>query len=115
MNFIYSKIWNQLNAGLPDHWFYSNYDNMRIVMNLYDNLIEYLKPDSEYRFSVCNNWPFSNYENEFSNEILKDEPLRSNNMRNPCYDSILNNHYIYKWHFYKNNILEKTKYVGKYF
>jgi hypothetical protein len=102
MNCIYSAFWNQINAGVSDHWYYSNSNNMDKVSNIFLKVIDYLKKDSEYCKTMLNGWIDSNEEDEFSNEFLKS--TKSDNKKKYPEHYCLNNHCLYKWHFYKNNL-----------
>ena len=56
MNNVYSAYWDQINAGLSDHWFYSNSKNMNIVTGLYDHVVNYLQQGSDYCDIMMNGW-----------------------------------------------------------
>jgi len=83
MNSVYSAYWDQINAGLSDHWFYGNSDNMNVVSSMYDDVIEYLSKDSEYIEAMMGGCFDTNAEDWFSNEFLKnkDENGRSGKIR----------------------------------
>jgi len=111
-NLVYCKTWNQLNSGMTEHWFYSSYENIKLICELYDDLFEYLMDDSDYfKKLFVEGWPISNTHNEFSNEILKPINERSTNLVIGNILCILNHHYIYKYHLYKKNLLEKCKFI----
>jgi hypothetical protein len=104
MTKLHCAFWDQFNHGIPDHWFYSNSANMTLIGKLYDFVFDYYKKNSDYTNSCLNGWIESNNEDEFSNEMLKPKPEQSKNLlkwpRHLCID----NHKLYKWHIYKNNI-----------
>ena len=102
MNNVYSAYWDQINAGLSDHWFYSNSKNMNIVTGLYDHVVNYLQQGSDYCDIMMNGWIDSNADDEFSNEFLKDK--KTENLHSYPEHYCLNNHCLYKWHFHKNNL-----------
>ena len=119
MSYIYTAVWKQLNAGLAEHWFYSNKPNIEKISLLYNFIIDYLKEGSCY-ITACNNgWPISNANDEFSNEILKHPHDRSMKLHIPGMGGpnsnniggVLNNHYLYKWFFIDTGLLEITKYI----
>ncbi len=72
-------LFNQLNAGLPDMWFYLNLKALFQMQFIYD---EYLKiitsANSEYKKLLTNGWPFSEFYNledtndfrQFSNVLI---------------------------------------------
>lgn len=110
-DFIYSYHWNQLNAGLAEQWFYCDYNNMKIICNLYKKLKFYLKENSDYFYNLMNGWPISNLNDEFSNEIQKDENDRCKNLLIANDYCVLNHHYLYKYHLWKNNLLQKCRFI----
>jgi hypothetical protein len=107
MNKIYQSNWNQTNAGSSDHWYYSNSKNLDIIGRLYNELKNYLTPNSEYTKWCKEGWPISNQNDEFSDEIFKKE--RCKNLRVMVNDNtiLVNNHALYKYHFIKNNMWEE--------
>lgn len=109
MEYLYSAFWNQLNHGFADHWFYSNSKNMDLVSLLYDKACEYYDTNSSYVKAVLEGWPDSNKNNEFSNEITKE---------NKCTDLItfpkwgcIDNHKLYKWYFMDSGLYNKCRFV----
>jgi len=107
MNFIYSAMWDQLNAGPACMWFYSNSNNMKLLSMAYDAaLYDYFKPGSEYEKKVTTGWPDSlHYDGgfydlaQFSNEKLKpyrDSRYPISGMRYPKWQCV-NIHLLYKW------------------
>jgi len=105
MNCVYSAFWDQINAGLSDHWFYSNSKNIDTVSCIYDKVIEYLNKDSDYVKEMTTGMFDTNKNDWFSNEFLKD--IKTNNLHQYEDHYTLNNHCLYKWHFYKNNLWNK--------
>ena len=102
MSSVYSAYWNQMNAGISDHWFYGSSKNIDTVCDLRNNVIDYLKKDSEYCKIMMNGWIDSNSHDEFSNEFMRDTKSSSPVQYPEHY--CLNNHCLYKWHFYKNDL-----------
>lgn len=118
MSYIYTKDWEQKNAGFMDLWLYSNFENMKKICNLYDYFIEYLTPGHQYSKWLIGDegWPYSKEGDEFSNEIDLPEEKRSKIRRKHIYEwdgssAKLNSHYFYKCHALMNNIYEKIKYL----
>ena len=109
MTAIYSAYWDQINAGLSDHWFYSNPANIDVVCNLYDKTIDYLKKDSDYMKEMMNGCFDTNKNDWFSNEFLKEEAQKTTDLHPYVENYCLNNHCLYKWHLYKNNLWTKDK------
>ena len=102
MTKLHCAFWDQFNHGIPDHWFYSNSANMKVIGDLYDFAFGYYQTDSDYVHSCLNGWIESNSEDEFSNEMLKE--TKSEKLvtwpRHMCID----NHKLYKWHINKNKL-----------
>ncbi len=107
MNKIYQADWNQTNAGSSDHWYYGCSSDIDMVGELYNNLEEYLTPESEYTKWCLQGWPISNSVNEFSCELFKDK--RAKNLRKLVTGKtvLVNNHALYKYHFIKNKMWEQ--------
>ncbi len=114
LNSIYSAYWDQINAGISDHWFYGNSKDIDTVCNIYKHTVNYLKEDSEYCTTMKNGWIDSDDNNEFSNEFLKNYKKTDNLKKYPDH-YCLNNHCLYKWHFYQNDFwnLNKCKFLNK--
>tara|TARA_R100000152_G_C6782181_1_gene218843 strand:- start:10652 stop:11476 length:825 start_codon:yes stop_codon:yes gene_type:complete len=110
MNYVYAADWNQHNWGYPDHWFYSSSENMDLVATAYDKVLEYYQPDSEYTKSVTTGWIDSNKDDQFSNEIYKEN--KSKNL--VCFPKwqCIDNHKFYKWFFYDVGLYSKTKFLN---
>lgn len=111
MNFVYSAYWDQLNHGYADHWFYSNSKNISIVADLYHDVFTYYQTNSEYVKSVTEGWPESNPEHQFSNECLKPEKYQSKKLKFWEKSNCIDNHKLYKWHFMKTGLHQKSKFV----
>jgi len=118
MSNMYSAMWNQINAGMADQWFYSNSENMDNFIGMYDKLSEYLTPGSEYEQAVMDGWFDSNSFNhpsedprQFTNETLKAESEKSTAlMEYPRWECV-NNHIIHKWFLKDVGLYEKCKYL----
>ncbi len=113
MTAVYSAYWDQINAGLSDHWFYSNSQNIDTVMEIRQFVLDYLKEGSEYCNTMLTGWPDSNSNKEFSNEFLQEvkAPHKVKYPEHYC----LNNHCLYKWHFIKNGLwnVNSCKFLNK--
>jgi hypothetical protein len=107
MDSVYSAYWNQINAGLSDHWFYGNSHNISIICNLFDHVLNYLSKDSEYINEMMKGCFDTNRDDWFSNEFFKTK--KTKNLYKYKENYCLNNHCLYKWHFYKNNLWNKNK------
>ena len=121
MTQIYSAMWDQLNAGYADQWFYSNSNNMRLLSMAYDAaLFAYFKKGSNYELAVTKGWPDSlQYDGgfydpaQFSNEKLKpyrDARTPVSEMKYPKWQCV-NNHILYKWHMIVYDLYEKSRFV----
>lgn len=107
MESVYTAYWDQINAGISNHWIYSNSKNMDLITNMYDHIVEYLKPNSEYITEMMGGMFDTNNDDWFSNEFLKD--TKAEKLHRYTEDYCLNIHTMYKWHFYKNGLWTKDK------
>lgn len=111
-NYIYIPMFEQMNIGPQDQWFYSKSDNARIIFSLYTKLKEYLANDSMYVTTAINGWISSNENDYKSNDILN--PILNVKKEKMKISVLTNAHAIYKWHYYVNNIwsLDKLKFIA---
>lgn len=117
MNWIYSAMWDQLNQGYADQWFYSNQDNMLKLVDLYHNACEiYFKPGSEYERVLTTGFPDSKNHiqsftapEQFSNEMLAKE--KTKDLMKFSRWQCINNHILHKWHFIQCGLYEKSKFL----
>jgi len=109
MEFIYSAMWDQLNAGYADQWFFSNSANIDKLGTMYSASLEYLRPYSFYFTMLTGGWPESNSNDEFSNERLGG-PGTFYPVKYPRWQMI-NNHILHKWHFIQTGLYEKSKFL----
>lgn len=111
MNYIYSAMWKQLNAGYADQWFFSNQSNMEKLSTMFDcTLKDYFIIGGEYNETLVNGWPDSNIMDEFSNEILNKNECQP--IKYPQWQMI-NNHLLHKWHFIRTGLYNNSKFIGK--
>ncbi|MEH0860075.1 hypothetical protein [Halobacteriovorax sp. DPLXC-1] len=110
MNYIYSAMWNQLNDGFADMWFYSSSANIDILATMYEKSLEYYKKDSEYLSMIQKGLPDSNPTNIFSNEVLSSN--KSKKLKKFKEFEGHNNHLIHKYFMIDSGLYKKSKYVG---
>ncbi len=110
MSYIYSAMWDQINCGYADQWFYSSSENIDKVAGLYEKSLEYFSPDSNY-IKALSVWPDSNIDDEFSNEFFKSEEFKSKNLYQYKLEKAINNHAMYKWFFIDSNLYSLSKFV----
>lgn len=111
MNYIYSAMWKQTNAGYADQWFFSNQENMEKLSTMYDQaLTDYFHIGSDYQKAITSGWVDSNSRDELSNELL----TPSDNVSLMVYPKwqMINNHIIHKWHFISSGLYEKSRFIG---
>ena len=104
MNNLHCVYWDQFNQGFSDHWFYSNSSVMTKIAGAYDAVFKYYHKDSPYIKSALGGWIESNANDDFSNEMLKSSAEKSNNLFKWPRWKCIDNHKLYKWFFYENNI-----------
>jgi hypothetical protein len=111
MDYIYSAMWVQTNAGYADQWFFSNQDNMEKLADMYDmSLNDYFHIGSDYEKMLTTDWIDSNVSSEMSNERFNATD-GAVTMKYPRWQMI-NNHIIHKWHFIETGLYEKSKFIG---
>ena len=55
-------LFNQLNAGLPDMWFYLNFKGLESMQYIYDDYVRCISSEnSEYKSLLTNGWPYSEW------------------------------------------------------
>lgn len=119
MNYVYSAMWDQLNAGYADQWLYSNSLNMDIVATLYDKCFEYFREGSDYEKMLTTGWrdsvPVNNMDSrdpgQFTNECLQKHKSRQL-MKYPKWQMI-NNHLLYKFFMIDTGLYEKSRFVDE--
>ena len=112
MNYIYSAMWKQLNAGYADQWFFSNSENIDKFGTMYENALnDYFQKNSDYYNAIINGWFDSNESNETSNEIINKDGLAIY-YKYPRWQMI-NNHILHKWHLREAGLYEKSKFLGE--
>lgn len=118
-NFLYCAIFNQLNAGYPDQWFYSNSENMDLLATFFDKAIEYYQKRSSYEIALTTGWPDSKYfdhnikkaPEQFTNEVLKPKEQRAKDLMIYPRWQMINNHLMYKWFCIDVGLYEKTRFI----
>lgn len=131
MNFVYSSMWDQLNCGLADQWFFSspaNMDNLNLAYvfatsyyaaNDRTRRSPYFSIGSEYEIAVTTGWPDSrpvnvfdpNDPNQFTNEMLLPPEQKSKElMKYPLWQCV-NNHILYKWIAIDMGLYSKLRFV----
>jgi hypothetical protein len=120
MSFMYSALYDQLNAGMADQWFYSSQENMMPFIHMRDRVREYLTPGSAYVIAATTGWPDSNYfkhpspidDRQFTNEVLKPAAAQSKRLAQyPRWDCV-NNHLLHKWFLIEQGLYQKCKFLA---
>ncbi|MFT6332641.1 MAG: hypothetical protein ACJAW3_000984 [Lentimonas sp.] len=110
MGYIYSAMWDQLNCGYADQWFYSSSANINKIAEIYEKSLEYFAGRRNY-INALQNWPESNLNDEFSNEVFKSDDFKSKNFYQYLTENAINNHAMYKWFFIDSNLHSISKFV----
>ena len=110
MNYIYSAMWNQLNQGYADQWFYSSSKNVDRLTDMFDRSLVYFKKNSDY-IKNLESWPDSNQNEEFSNEFFKSDEFKSQNQKKYDVFDAINNHIMHKWFFIESKLYQKSRFV----
>ena len=118
MSYMYSAMWNQINAGMADQWFYSNSENMNKFIDLYEKMSLYLSAGSDYEKLVTEGGPDSNMFNnpsddprQYTNEVfLSDDEKSLTPMKYDRWECV-NNHIMHKYFMIETGLYEKCKYL----
>lgn len=112
MKYIYCANWDQLNAGYTDMWFYSSSENIDVLASFFEMSHRYYQHDSEYLRALEEGWPDSNADDEFSNEINRNEKTK----KLMKYSASLghNNHFMHKWFFLDSGLYEKSRFLSSH-
>jgi len=109
-SYFYSAYWNQLNAGFADLWMVSNQQNMIDFSYMYDYILQSaFKMNSKY-LEDFNNWPYSNQQNEFSNEMINPTNTLTVGCKYKLSNSC-NNHLLVKHYVLQNGLFYKSKFL----
>jgi hypothetical protein len=108
-DYLYTALWNQTNAGIADQWIYGNQPNIMKLIGMHDMCIEYFKPNSPYFESLKFGIPFSNQEDEFSNEILHQYRKNLYQLRRVPISNAVDNHLIHKYYLLDKKLLHKNR------
>lgn len=117
MSKLHSSMWDQLNAGYADQWFYSSQENIEMLATAYDKALDYLTPGSEYEKALTEGWPDSQHFNvhsptdprQFTNEFFKSNKS-SKLMTYPKWRCV-DNHLFYKWFCIDTGLYEVSEFV----
>lgn len=110
MNYIYSAMWDQFNAGMTDMWYYSSSENIDILKSMYEKALTYYQANSTYLKALTTGWPDSNALDPFSNEIFQKE--KSKNLIRYKIHEGQNNHFMHKWFFIESGLYAKSKFLS---
>jgi hypothetical protein len=111
MKYIYSAMWNQLNCGYADQWFYSSSKNINFLTQMYQKSFEYFRHNSEYIKKLCNKWPDSNHNDPFSNEFLKSKEFKSTILSSRKIQDALDIHAMHKQFFIDIGLYNKSRFL----
>lgn len=112
---IYTPFWNQINVGYGDMWTILGGSKAKTLSNIYNRVVEYLKPSSDYVKLMTTGWPmserhiFNAYDPaQFTNVQLsgRTPPL----MSYPRWYCI-NNHSLYKMFFIEHNFVPDMQFI----
>ena len=114
-------LFNQLNAGMPDMWFYLNLNALYNMQFIYDEYIKIISSkDSEYRRLLTKGWPFSehfdladtNDSRQFSNILVTNK--KSNKLMKYEDWELPNIHAFLKYYFILKNQKFKLKFIPRF-
>lgn len=112
MNYIYSAMWDQLNCGYADQWFFSNSKNIDKLALMYEKVLCYFKKNSFYLGAITNGLIDSNAKDEYSNEFFKNEKIKSPDRVKYGISEAVNNHLLHKWFFIDVGLYKISKFTS---
>lgn len=114
MNYFYSAMWNQLNAGFADQWFFSKPSQMYKLIDMYEECFDYFQSGSDYFRFITEGIEDSNINNAFSNEIFKSPNQKSKFLSKRSIESSIDNHLLHKYFFIKKDIYNKSRFLSNF-
>ena len=114
-------LFNQLNAGMPDMWFYFNLNAIYDMQFIYDEYIKIItSEDSEYRSLLTKGWPLSekfdladtNDHRQFSNILVTNK--KSNELMKYHDWELPNIHAFLKYYFLLKDEKFKLKFIRRF-
>lgn len=114
MSRFYSALWDHLNMGLGDQWFYSNVDQILKLEDMYDRALSYLKPGSDYLSWVSEGITDSCRGDIHSNEVLKQSTQRSGDLDSIPLEQAVHNHLLHKFFAIEAGLYEKSEFVSNF-
>lgn len=119
MSKFYSAMWDQLNCGYADQWFYSGEENMKLLSTIYSKTLDYFKPLSDYEKALTTGWKDSmmmdnlstSDPRQFTNEMLKPENEKTSNLMKYPKWQVINNHLLHKWFCMDVGLYEKSVFI----
>ena len=108
--YFYSAIWDQHNIGYADQWFIGSLEDIRVFANMYEQAKTYLKEQSPYLNHLRSGLHDSSELDEFSNERLKPEKLKTSRLLKSGPRKPLNGHTMHKFFFMDNGLYEKSRF-----
>lgn len=109
MQYIYSAMWNQLNCGYGDQWFFSSQANIAKLALMYEKCLDYLNPKSDYLKCITTGVSDSDGDNDFSNEFFKNQKKST---KRYTVQSAVNNHLLHKYFFIDVGLYPKSKFTS---
>lgn len=109
MQYLYSAMWNQLNCGYGDQWFFSTPDNIGKLSLMYERCLDYFKEGSDYLKFIAVGVLDSNETDEFSNEFFKN---KKTNSKKYTVESAVNNHLLHKYFLIDVGLYAKSKFTS---
>ena len=109
---IYTALWDQTNAGIADQWVYGNQKTMSSLIGMEQNALTYLSKGSNYLQWLEGGVSFSNSEDPFSNEVLKQPSERSSSLMKVSRKEAIDNQLMHKFFFIEKDLLQKNSLVA---
>ena len=111
---VYSALWDQLNMGFADQWFFSAPQNLLKLEDMLDRTLEYLRPGSQYLRWLATGITDSSSESELSNEMLKESNRRTSTLATLPISSAVHNHLIHKFFFLEQGLYSSSAFTSDF-
>jgi hypothetical protein len=114
MSRFYSAMWNQLNMGYGDQWFYSAPHQLAKLELMYERTFDYLRLGSDYLKWLSTGITDSKSGDELSNEMLKPPEERSSSMDTMPIGNAVHNHLLHKYFALEQGLYDRSTFVSDF-
>lgn len=114
LDYLYSASWNQLNCGYADQWFFSKPEILYKLSYMYEYVLDNLKENSNYLREIEVGVFDSDSSDEFSNQMLLQDDVKSKKLVRVPRKLGINNHLLHKYFFRDLGLYEISKFTSDF-